>query len=161
MAKCTASPNNVGSNKLFPISKNPILSKRGEVQNLGIALGLALKQRLWQTRKWSIAFVCTALPTLSYNDQHSRAKNTGTCCVRLHVESDNVMNNFHQMATQWARKCKQANRNLFVFVFVVVVVVVVMVLFCFFACIFFAGNVQEKKKKRSYHANFTKKKYAK
>ena len=60
------------------------------------------------------------------------------------------------MAIQWAGKRKQANRNLFVFV-VVVVVVVVMVLFCFFACIFFAGNVQETKKKRSYHANSTKK----
>ena len=59
------------------------------------------------------------------------------------------------MATQWAGKRKQANRNLFVFV--VVVVVVVMVLFCFFACIFFADNVQEKKIKRSYHANSTKK----
>ena len=59
------------------------------------------------------------------------------------------------MATQWAGKRKQANRNLFVFV--VVVVVVVMVLFRFFACIFLAGNVQEKKKKRSYHANSTKK----
>ena len=57
------------------------------------------------------------------------------------------------MATQWAGKRKQANRTLFVFV----VVVVVMVLFCFFACIFFAGNVQETKKKRSYHANSTKK----
>ena len=62
------------------------------------------------------------------------------------------------MATQWAGKRKQANRNLFVFVVVVViVVVVVMVLFCFFACIFFAGNVQEKKKKRRCHANFHKK----
>ena len=57
------------------------------------------------------------------------------------------------MAIQWAGKRKRANRNLFVFV----VVVVVMVLFCFFACIFFAGNVQEKKEKRSYHANSTKK----
>ena len=55
------------------------------------------------------------------------------------------------MAIQWAGKRKQVNRNLFVFV------VVVMVLFCFFACIFFAGNVQEKKKKRRYHANFHKK----
>ena len=119
----------------------------------GIALGLTLKQRLWATKK------CTALPTLSYNAQHSRTKNAVRCCVRLHVESDNVKTMFNQMAIQFAGKRKRANRIFFFIVVAMVLLNVSLLVGLFFVLSFLCTGQCPRvaTEKRRYQANSTKK----
>ena len=128
------------------------------MQKLGIALGLALKQRLWQTRKWSIAFVCTPLPTLSYNDQHSRAKNAVNCCVRLHVESDNVMT----ISSRWQSNGPENASKQIAICLLLLLLLLLLLWFCFVSLLVFSSLVMSKRKeKEKLSRKFHKKKYAK